>query len=572
MYHDRTAEVPADIANELSARLSRAADIPTRIERPGLHLAYIDLGLHPGAPVHCEADGSFTYVSGDPLLDVPNRPEGRTRDRDLPLIHADLRADRDDALTLARDMYCAVSFDPRRQRLTLVTDKMGVRVIYIYSDERLVFFCSHFRIRANVGFIARRPDRARMATIAAFEGPVGDMLPFEGTHRLRACETITFENGSQRRHRYWSWAAIATRHRSPDDLACRAAEIVRDSVRLRLRGMRDAVAYLSGGLDSRLITACLREAGAEVRSYNFAPKGIADQVFGRLFAEVAGSRHTERPLPLGHTYPNWSTVLSDALKAETGRPTATLAWHGFDASVTMGYVHMQDPVVPLLRQRRFDDAVDEYIRRRRLTWAGHERILQPRFAKMMTDGVRNFIWSALHAQMPEDPAKALLIFHIENGSPALYINDFEDVDLHRVVWMTPLADFRLTEFMPSVDPVLCVGHAFYMKVLEHLPSAVTSVPWQAYPGHMPCPLPAPPISMQWEMSKAKVRFAFRRADKLLANILRGPLPTDVIRPLGLAQIAVRHAARAANCDWHFKRIAILQRYLRASKLSRTTAT
>jgi hypothetical protein len=186
----------------------------------------------------------------------------------------------------------------------------------------------------------------------------------------------------------------------------------------------------------------------------------------------------------------------------------------------------------------------------------------------MIGNLKNVIWSALCDQMPEDPGKAMLIFHMEHGAPPLYTSDMEDVDLHCVDWVTPLADFRLTELMLSVDPVQCVGHAFYMKMLEHLPTIVTSVPWQTYPGHVPCPLPAPAIPTQWERSPEARRFAFRRADGILRGILRGPLSTDIIRPIGLARIVAQHLTRMTNCEWHFKRIAQLQRYLRASTPAR----
>ena len=47
----------------------------------------------------------------------------------------------------------------------------------------------------------------------------------------------------------------------------------------------------------------------------------------------------------------------------------------------------------------------------------------------------------------------------------------------------------------------CLRHKFYVKGLSQFPPAVTAVPWQAYPGHEPCPLPAPPeLGYQWDDS------------------------------------------------------------------------
>src|SRR5439155_1266079 len=66
-------------------------------------------------------------------------------------------------------------------------------------------------------------------------------------------------------------------------------------------------------------------------------------------------------------------------------------------------------------------------------------------------------------------------------------------------------------------------HQFYVKWLDLFPAAVTSVPWQSYPGHVPCPLPIPPgLHYQWQAARMKAwhgprkQALLRRAGEMLA--------------------------------------------------------
>ena len=54
-----------------------------------------------------------------------------------------------------------------------------------------------------------------------------------------------------------------------------------------------------------------------------------------------------------------------------------------------------------------------------------------------------------------------------------------------------------------------------MKWLQHFPEVTLSVPWQAYPGHEPCPLPVPSgVVYQWGNTVGRIVNAAERRDLL----------------------------------------------------------
>ena len=74
-------------------------------------------------------------------------------------------------------------------------------------------------------------------------------------------------------------------------------------------------------------------------------------------------------------------------------------------------------------------------------------------------------------------------------------------------------------------------HRFYMDWLAQFPNGLNTVPWQAYPGHVPCTLPSPPgLKYQWDAYYDKamyrqmhVSFAQRgRADPVRRRIPEPP--------------------------------------------------
>ena len=62
----------------------------------------------------------------------------------------------------------------------------------------------------------------------------------------------------------------------------------------------------------------------------------------------------------------------------------------------------------------------------------------------------------------------------------------------------PFFDSSFVELIVSIPIDLCLEHRLYLKWLALFPKAVSAVPWQAYPGHLPCPLPIPDeLDYQW---------------------------------------------------------------------------
>jgi asparagine synthase (glutamine-hydrolysing) len=141
---------------------------------------------------------------------------------------------------------------------------------------------------------------------------------------------------------------------------------------------------------------------------------------------------------------------------------------------------------------------------------------------------------------------------------------FESIDLNRLEYHLPFFDSEFVASVLKVPVEMCLGHRLYMRWLRHFPEAVLSVPWQAYPGHEPCPLPIPrDLGYQWEEAEAtKVRDAHRhdllRQASLMLNASDFPDPLFRKHYLRLAAWVYRlrmrdvgHVIRAAHMYYRY---------------------
>ena len=181
-------------------------------------------------------------------------------------------------------------------------------------------------------------------------------------------------------------------------------------------------------------------------------------------------------------------------------------WSGDGGSVCIGYVYLSDCIVELLRRGLKRQAINEFLRFNRRGLAAR-RILGTLFAKISP----NFTAQTMKAEVDQsscgDPAMNVYIFLLENDQRRHLSAHFECIDMHRTELHLPLFDSDVLELMIAVPIEEGLYHRFYYDMLQHFPTIVRAVPWQAYPGHLPCPLPFPPGLMdQWQYYKDKCRF------------------------------------------------------------------
>lgn len=213
-------------------------------------------------------------------------------------------------------------WDRRRKRLLLARDRMGVRPLYYTQVGETLLFASEIKALLVAKGVKAEIDPIALDQIFTLWFPLAPRTPFKGINELPPGHTLTMEGGRITVRPYWRLTYRDRQDTTPVDEAAATEqlhELMVDATRLRLRADVPVGAYLSGGLDSSVTTALIRNyTNSDLRTFSVTfESGEFDESeyqqelvealgtahssilctrgdIGRLFPSVI--RHTERPV------------------------------------------------------------------------------------------------------------------------------------------------------------------------------------------------------------------------------------------------------------------------------------
>lgn len=196
--------------------------------------------------------------------------------------------------------FAFVLYDKPRRRLFAARDHFGV-VPFFYTEVggELIFGSEVKAILAHPG-VRRRVDLTGLDQVLSLPGLVSPRTMFEGVRSLPPGHCLTADASGVRVRRYWDVAFPpegSTAEVRPDSFYREQLEHhLVESVRRRLMADVPVGAYLSGGLDSSLVTSIMQANTAErVRTFSitFGDQLINERDYQLQVAAELGTRHRE---------------------------------------------------------------------------------------------------------------------------------------------------------------------------------------------------------------------------------------------------------------------------------------
>jgi asparagine synthase (glutamine-hydrolysing) len=509
------------------------------------YFAKVDIEAFREPGVFIDASGALSLLAGEPLLG--NRDISSNRLKDLTAIHEQCLQNNSNILRKADGTFCVVHYQPHTGTLTLIADKLGLRPLYFWIDDNLVVFASAMRILEEFPLVPKRMDLRAVTEIVALGMPLADRTPYAGIYLLKAAEIVNVTNEGTSRSCYWRWDEIKTESDSEPKRLATVYDRFQAAVKRRNRNDEATAAYLSGGLDSRCMVATLCHNGVRVRTVNFARPGTQDYHFGNEFAEKIGSTHESIPKELGDSIPDYSSLMAKALRrSRNGQWPAErprLVWSGAGGSLLLGCVTVSESVIDLMHAGKVDSAIEEYLQ------ICQKNIPLKLFRPAILEGLRNVIRQGIREELNElhagDAGRNFYLFLMLNDQRRSLMRHFEGIDLHRLEFQLPFFDGGFLASVIATPLDWCLKHRFYVKWLSLFPKAVTTVPWQSYPGHEPCLLPIPAeLAYQWDDSYRAEEDAsqdqrlIEKASELLRSI---DFPDQILRKRNLRLATWIHA-------------------------------
>jgi asparagine synthase (glutamine-hydrolysing) len=200
-----------------------------------------------------------------------------------------------------RGMFAFAIWDSRKQTLFLARDRAGKKPLHYREDPDAFRFASEpHALHVDVEDVA--PDLDALHLYVHYGYVPSPRSAFSGARKLPPAHCLTWQPGGHARvRRYWKPRYVpkaeidttAARARAEDELR----EKLLEATRLRLISDVPLGAFLSGGIDSSSVVACMARLSKEpVRTFTigFADRAYDERALAREVAKLYGTDHVER--------------------------------------------------------------------------------------------------------------------------------------------------------------------------------------------------------------------------------------------------------------------------------------
>jgi asparagine synthase (glutamine-hydrolysing) len=156
--------------------------------------------------------------------------------------------------------FAIALWDEAKKSLLLARDRFGVHPLYYTQIGKELAFASELKSLLCWNKVDRTLDPAAIDAYLTLRYVPEDKTFFKSIRKLPPGCTLTFQNGRSTLQSYWQLpdAPVQGKPRL-NDAADELLALLKDSVDLRLRADVPVGAYLSGGIDSSLIVALMRQ-------------------------------------------------------------------------------------------------------------------------------------------------------------------------------------------------------------------------------------------------------------------------------------------------------------------------
>lgn len=197
---------------------------------------------------------------------------------------------------LLQGMFAIGLWDDYKKLGLLVRDRLGKKPLWYKKEDSRITFASELKglIQLNEKFDFEYKNLPEYLQFGYINAPKSI---YKNVNQLKPGTTVFFEENQTEEMIYWDFPSDIRSSLDYEETKREAKSLITDAVRLRLVAERPIGVFLSGGVDSSLVTALMtRELGANTHSYSIGfdnPK-FDESPHARKVADFLGIKHHER--------------------------------------------------------------------------------------------------------------------------------------------------------------------------------------------------------------------------------------------------------------------------------------
>jgi len=196
-----------------------------------------------------------------------------------------------------RGMFAFVIWDVENQKVFAARDRLGLKPLYYYVNGTTLVLASELKALLQHPDIPKVVDSNALIDYLRLGYYPAPQTPLKNVFKLQSGSTLLFTSSGVECKQYWS----LTLHAEPEVEEYSVAKVrlealVKEAVDYRLESDVPIGAFLSGGIDSSIITAYASarlEQPLNTYCITFDDEVFDESVFAREVSDLFGTNHTE---------------------------------------------------------------------------------------------------------------------------------------------------------------------------------------------------------------------------------------------------------------------------------------
>lgn len=195
-----------------------------------------------------------------------------------------------DCLNRFNGQFAFCIWDKDKRELFLARDRVGIRPLFYWTQNDTFAFCSEIKGLFSLHQIEKAIDTESLSQIFTFWTTLTPNTPFKNIKELSPGYYMYVNQNGIKTTKYWSMSFKSGNEHTtcnPDNSIEKLDELLHDAVKIRLRADVPIGAYLSGGLDSSVITSYINKIYPEI--LNTFSIGFTDKDYDETSFQVEAS-------------------------------------------------------------------------------------------------------------------------------------------------------------------------------------------------------------------------------------------------------------------------------------------
>jgi asparagine synthase (glutamine-hydrolysing) len=204
-------------------------------------------------------------------------------------------------------MFAIAIFDSEKHELYLVRDRMGIKPLYYYTKGKDLVYASELKPIIAYPFFSKVLNFESLSGYLYHGYITGAESIFIDVSKLEPGSYLKFSGGQAEITKYWDLKELFIKNSSAkisseEDCLTMLDDLLTNSVRYQMISDVPIGSFLSGGIDSSLISAIMQKLSDQpinTFTIGFEDDKFNEAIYAKNISDYLGTNHHELALPIG---------------------------------------------------------------------------------------------------------------------------------------------------------------------------------------------------------------------------------------------------------------------------------